>query len=76
MNDRGAMIVAWQAETHVYAGDTGYVVIKQVNEMEDDSVILIDPQNVEAIIEAMRAAVPHAVEYRKEWREEGNDEPA
>lgn len=69
MKDKETMIVAWQGETHVYAGDTGYVVIRQKQEMEDDSVVLLDPQNVEAVIEALRAAVPQAAQFRAEWRQ-------
>lgn len=69
-NDKETMIVASQEETHVYAGDTGYVVIKQKKEMENDAVIFIDPQNVKAIIDALQAALPKAIQFRTEWLQE------
>jgi hypothetical protein len=76
MNIREVIVVAHQSEIQVYAGDTGYVVIKQVNEMEDDDLIFIDPLHVDAICEALQAAKKDAVEFRAEWVKEGDNEPA
>ena len=69
-NNKETMIVAAQDETHVYAGDTGFVVIKQVGSMDGDAVIFLDPQNVAAVIEALKEAVPQAIRYRTEWMQE------
>lgn len=65
-----------QLETEVYPGDTGYVIIKQMNVMDDDDVISIAPQNIDAIIEALKAAKEKAIQFRQEWIAEGDDEPA
>lgn len=70
MSDKETMIVAQQAETHVYAGDTGYIVIKQIDYPDGESFIFIDPQNAEAITAAIKAAIPKAREFREEWRAE------
>jgi hypothetical protein len=70
MTDKGSMIVAHQAETYVYVGDTGYIVVKQTNYGEDDSVILIDPQNAVAIADAIKGYVKAAEQARLEWQQE------
>lgn len=74
MSSKETMIVAWQAETHVYAGNTGYVVIMQKDEMGEESTIFLDPQNVAAVIDALRVAAPRAVEFRASWLKEGDHE--
>lgn len=65
-----------QLETEVYPGDTGYIIIKQINSMEDDDVISIAPQNVDSIIEALKEAKEKAIQFRKEWVDEGDHEPS
>ena len=70
MNEKGSIIVAHQAETRVYVGDTGYIVIKQNNYPEDDSVILIDPQNAEAVADAIKGYVKAAEAARIDWLQE------
>lgn len=72
MTDRRSLIVPQQDETHVYAGDTGYVVIKQVDCNGDETFVFINPGHVEAVCAAMKSAVADAEKYRAEWKEEGN----
>lgn len=73
MNDKRDMIVAHQAETYVYVGDTGYIVVKQSGYPDEDSVILIDPQNAEAIADAIKSYVKDAEKARLEWAQ-GEDQ--
>lgn len=70
MTDKRDMIVAHQAETYVYVGDTGYIVVKQKNYPDDDSVILIDPQNADVIADAIKAYKKDAEKIRIDWLRE------
>lgn len=63
--DKRSIVVAWQAEIGVYVSEAGYVAIRQENEMEEPSIILIAPANVEAVIEALRYSVKDANEARQ-----------
>jgi uncharacterized protein YpmB len=67
---RRSMIVAQQDETHVYAGDTGYIVIAQTDEYGEESFVFIDPMHAEAICNAILSKVDIAEQNRKEWIEE------
>lgn len=73
MNDKRDMIVAKQEETYVYVGDTGYIVVKQTSDHDGDSIILIDPQNADAIADAIKSYVKQAEASRIEWVQ-GDDE--
>lgn len=64
---KGDMIVAQQDETYVYVGDTGYIVVRQAHAMDEDSVILIDPQNGAAIADAIKGYVEAAHKARMGW---------
>lgn len=69
---REDIVVSHQTEIQVYVGDTGYIVIKQVDWPEDDVCICIDPKNVKAVADAMTALVQEASLTRKEWLEGEN----
>ena len=72
--DRRDIIVAWQAQTGVYVTESGYVAIRQENEMEDPSIILLAPEHVDAVIKAIKEAGKEAVEARQEFLFGGGDE--
>lgn len=74
--DRRNIIVAWQAEISIYVTASGYVAIQQENEMEDPSLILIAPANVDAVVKALKDAVKDANDARQEFLFGGDDESA
>lgn len=71
--DKRNMVVAHQSQTYVYVGDTGYIVIKQENYPEDDVAILIDPQNADAIADAIKGYVKQAEQARLDWIQEDEE---
>lgn len=76
MNNREHVIVAQQDEIEVYAGDTGFIIIKQSHELEEADLIFIAPIHAEAIAKAVLAAKENAEQFRKEWIAEGDHEPS
>lgn len=73
MTDRGHIIVPQQDQIEVYAGDTGYIVIKQTSAMDPDAVIWMTPAHAEAMCKAIMEAKFAAEQYRAEWIAEGDD---
>lgn len=73
---REHIIVAQQPETQVYAGDTGYIVIKQTNWPEEPVVVVLDSIHAEAVAKAILACAADAAEFRMEWMTEGGDDDA
>lgn len=73
MSDRGHIIVPQQDQIEVYAGDTGYIVIKQTSAMDPDAVIWMTPAYAEAMCKAIMGAKFDAEQYREEWTAEGDD---
>jgi len=73
---REHIIVAEQQQIEVYAGDSGYIVIKQSGGMEPDSLVYIDPMHAGKVADAILAAGARAEQFRQEWLAEGDHEPA
>lgn len=61
------IVVANQDETGVYVTEGGYVAIRQNPAMDEPQVILLAPQNVAAIIAAMKDCVKEAEQARTEY---------
>lgn len=70
------IVVASQEQIAVYVTDGGYVAIRQDGIMCDDSLILIAPANVEAVIAALKNSIGGAIDARQDYLFGGDDEPA
>lgn len=61
------IVVANQEETAVYVTEAGYVAIRQRHELQDDSLVILAPANVDAVIKAMQNCIQEAIEARQEF---------
>ena len=69
MKNMGVVLMD-QSETKIYAGDTGYIVIKQQDWQGNDQTILIDPVHAKTICDAIMDEKARAEELFKEWKNE------
>lgn len=64
-----------QLETEVYASGVGYVCIKQTNPLGDeDSLVLIRPEDVDLLTQYLTIAQKYAFKYRSEYIAENSSE--
>lgn len=68
------IVVASQDETGVYVTEGGYVAIRQNPALDDPQVVLLAPQNVAAVIAAMKECVKEAEQARTDYLFGGEDE--
>ena len=66
-NHRDTIVVAAQEETHVYVGDTGYIVIRQKDVHGEDVLVFLTPGVIEFVANKMIELIPLATEAREEW---------
>lgn len=71
---REHIVVAEQQQIEVYAGDSGYIVIKQSGGMEPVSLVYIDPMHAGKVADAILAASTNAEQFRQEWIAEGDND--
>lgn len=65
--NKECIVVASQDETGVYVTEGGYVAIRQNPAMDEPQVILLAPQNVQAVISALQGCIKEAEEARAEY---------
>ena len=76
MKNRESIILAYQPETKIFGGDTGYIIIKQEDYNGEEVYVMIDPMHADTICKAIMAAAAMAKELRNEWIAEENDDNA
>jgi hypothetical protein len=70
---REDIVVQNQPQIEVYIGETGLIVIKQVDWPADDVAVTFDPMHAEAICKAIMANVEDAKAAQNEWKEEDDN---
>lgn len=73
-NHRDTIIVAAQEETHVYVGESGYIVIRQKDPYGDEVLMYFTAEAAQAVAAELVALIPISIETRSEWRNAETDE--